>query len=112
MLHPYIPFLCDFRFENVKAGEPFSVRGALSADYSLQFMIGMSAYQAWRQTQKQQAKEPDPKKRILLALPTRRVIFRPKPEDEDNELLEKLLEGISVEEEPRRAGPKFNWKPY
>ncbi|KAG8897397.1 hypothetical protein FRC01_011354, partial [Tulasnella sp. 417] len=31
-------------FENVKAGETFSVRGALSADYSLQFTIGWTNY--------------------------------------------------------------------
>ncbi|KAG8966818.1 hypothetical protein FRC05_002381 [Tulasnella sp. 425] len=97
-------------FGNIKAGETFSVRGALSADYSLQFTIGWNNYRNWRKTHKDQDKEPDPKKKILLALPTRRIIFRPKPEDEDNEQLQKLLKGIRVEEEPRRAGPQFEWK--
>ncbi|KAJ7450310.1 hypothetical protein B0H11DRAFT_1612633, partial [Mycena galericulata] len=34
-------------FDNVKAGEPFSNRGALSADYSLQFTAGWTNYQTW-----------------------------------------------------------------
>ncbi|KAJ7800901.1 hypothetical protein B0H14DRAFT_2615801 [Mycena olivaceomarginata] len=39
------------RFENVKAGEPFSNRGALTADYSLQFTAGWANHQTWVNSQ-------------------------------------------------------------
>jgi hypothetical protein len=96
-------------FENVKAGESFFVRGTFSADYSLQFMMGWNNYTTWAKTQKAQAREPDPNKRILMALPGRKIVFKAKPEDEENEELTRLLEQIKVEEEPPRAGPALEW---
>lgn len=95
------------RFENVKAGEPFSHRGALSCDYSLQFMIGWNNYTQWKAKQKVQAAEPDPQKKILLALPTKRVVYRPTPNAES----EDLLDAIHFEDVPPRAGPVFTYTP-
>lgn len=37
-------------FRNIKAGEPFT-EGDVSADYSLQLMIGFSNYKAWARDQ-------------------------------------------------------------
>lgn len=109
-------------FENVKAGEPFSHRGALSADYSLQFTIGWSNYNTWSKTwkiqlqEKQEAQEAREKNQIiplkttLLALPTRRIVFRPpKGAEEDPEKLQALLDSIQIEDVPKRAGPEFDW---
>ncbi|KAF8299954.1 hypothetical protein DL93DRAFT_2122332 [Clavulina sp. PMI_390] len=96
-------------FENVKAGESFSVRGALSCDYSLQFLIGWNNYNTWLKTQKAQQKESDPKKRVLLSLPGRRIVFKPQDPDTDEETVEKMLENITIIEEPMRAGPPMKW---
>lgn len=98
----------SIRFQNVKAGETFSVRGALSADYSLQFIIGWSNYNTWSKTYQEKAK--DKTKTTLLALPTRRVVFRPQGDlADDIEAQQKILDSIRVEDVPSRAGPDFSW---
>lgn len=98
-------YLILLRFENVKAGEPFSHRGAFSADYSLQFAIGWENYTKWLMKQNAQATEPDPHKKILFAQPGRRVVYRPSAEGED------LSDAIHVEEMPLRTGPTFVYNP-
>ncbi|KAG8852600.1 hypothetical protein FRB96_008599 [Tulasnella sp. 330] len=98
-------------FDNVKAGEPFSVRGALSCDYSLQLMIGFENYQTWL------AKERTPvKKNVLFSWPGRRVVFRARPEDrapdqtdEEKERIQRILDSIVVEREPARNGPTLEY---
>ncbi|KAG9014731.1 hypothetical protein FRB94_010578 [Tulasnella sp. JGI-2019a] len=95
-------------FENVKAGETFSVRGALSGDYSLQLMIGFDNYKLWL------AKQAPPAKHVLYSLPGRRVVFRAKPgavekTSEEKELIQEVLDSIVVEQEPARNGPALEW---
>lgn len=109
--HSYTVVSDVSRFQNVKAGEPFSNRGARSADYSLQFTIGWSNFKKWWDTYdaQQKEKEAGARKTTLLALPTRRVVFRRHDDGPEEEQLEKLLARITVEEEPRRAGPDLDW---
>ncbi|KAG8989460.1 hypothetical protein FRB94_014378 [Tulasnella sp. JGI-2019a] len=65
--------LVNNKFENVKSGEAFSARGAVSADYSLQLKIGFENYQTWLA---EQASLP---RHIPFSTPGRRVVFRAKP---------------------------------
>lgn len=95
------------RFANIKAGETFSVRGALSADYSLQFVIGWTNYQTWKKN------EATPKN--VLVVPGRRVVFKRKPEDEPDDekrgILEEMIDTVKVEVEPLRSGPHMHYNP-
>jgi hypothetical protein len=92
-------------FQNIKAGEPFSNRGAYSADNSLQFVIGWTNYKKWEKTQKAQNEERDPERKILSALPGKKVVFRAQPEEKKDEVLSRIM----VEEKPLRAGPTLKW---
>ncbi|KAG8922463.1 hypothetical protein FRC00_007423, partial [Tulasnella sp. 408] len=50
-------------------------------------------------------------KTTLLALPTRKVVFRRRDAaTEDDDKMEKFMENIAVEDVPRRAGPTFKWE--
>ena len=104
------------RFENVPAGEPFSVRGALSADYSLQFVIGWNNYKVWLGKQpkpkpKHKAAEADPLSKVVLTLPGRRVTFRAHNEEEaKSDEITEILDRIVFEQEPLRAGPELSWE--
>ncbi|KAG8922464.1 hypothetical protein FRC00_007424 [Tulasnella sp. 408] len=98
----------ETRFQNVKAGEPFSTRGALGADYSLQFAQGFKNYTTWSSTYDEQHKEKGKSKTTLFATPIRRVVFRPREDAEgDADTLQRFMDNITVEEEPRRTGPTF-----
>ncbi|KAJ6569598.1 hypothetical protein B0H19DRAFT_700414 [Mycena capillaripes] len=101
-------------FENVPAGKPFSTRGALSADYSLQFVAGWQNYQSWFSTQpKPGHKHAIHGGRILFGVPGpvgRRVVFKPSNGGEVSEEVEEALKHVSYESEPARAGPELIWE--
>ena len=95
----------------MKASEPFSVRGALSADYSLQFMIGWKRFHDWKNAERPKTRGPDKNKHILMALPGRKVVFRHSDDEteENRRVIHKVLEQVTVEEEPLRAGPPMKY---
>jgi len=103
-------------FENIPAGKPFSDRGALSADYSLQFTVGWENYQAWRSSQPHHGllSGIPPGGRILFGLPGpigRRVVFKPSdPNKKISHEIEEALKHITYESEPARAGPALVWE--
>lgn len=70
-------------------------------------MIGWTNYQTWKKNQKAPSN--------VLALPGRRVVFKRKPEDEEDEktraLLEELISSVQVEVEPLRVGPHMHYNP-